>query len=128
MWENLAARRLQETAEEQRQAGKTLEEYAKENDMTVEQLVEEWKDKARLHVKRALLIREVFTKEKMQLTNQELNQELFAMAGEYEMEPEELLAALKKNNQVEELHFRSIARKVGNFLSEHANAKEVALA
>jgi trigger factor len=128
MWENLASRRLQETAEEQRQQGKTLEEYAKENDMTLEQLVEEWKDKARIHVKRALLIREVFTKEKMQLTNQELNEELFAMASEYEISPEELLALLKKNNQVEELHFRSIARKVGNFLAEHADAKEVAMA
>ncbi|HWA83371.1 MAG TPA: trigger factor [Fimbriimonadaceae bacterium] len=125
MWENLAARRLQETAEDQHKQGRSLEDYAKENGMTLEELVDNWKDKARIHVKRALAIREVFTKEKMTLNNQELNQELFAMAQEYEINPEDLLNILKKNNQIEELHFRAIARKVGDFLIEHADAKEV---
>jgi trigger factor len=128
MWEILAGRRLQETADEQREQGKSLEDYAKENDMTLEQLVENWREKARVHVKRALLIREVFTREKMTLSNQELNEELFLMAQEYEMQPEDLLGILKKNNQIEELHFRAIARKVGKFLSENSDAKEVAMA
>jgi trigger factor len=125
MWENLAARRLQETAAEQREQGKSLEEYAKENGMTLEELVENWKEKALIHVKRALLIREVFSKEKMTLSNQDLNHELFAMANEYEMQPEELLSILKKNHQMEELQFKAFARKVGNFLAEHADAREV---
>lgn len=124
MWEALANRRLQETAQEQGQKGKSMEEYAKDNGMTVEELVQAWQDKAKIHVRRALLIREVFTKEKMQLSNSELNKELFSMAEEYEMQPEELLNLLKKNNQVEELHFRSIARKVGDFLSQNSEQKE----
>ncbi|MFI5387018.1 MAG: trigger factor [Fimbriimonadales bacterium] len=128
MWENLAARRLQETADEQKKQGKSLEQYAKENGMEFDELVENWKEKARTHVKRALLIREVFTKEKMTLGNQELNQELYAMSQEFEMQPEDLHAILKKNNQMEELHFRAIARKVGDFLSEHAAAKEIVTA
>lgn len=128
MWENLAGRRLQETAEDQRKQGKSLEDYAKENGMTLEELVENWKEKAQIHVKRALLIREVFTKEQMKLNNQELNQELFAMAQEYEITPEDLLNILKKNNQIEELHFRAIARKVGDFLIEHADQKETVTA
>lgn len=128
MWEALAARRLQETAEEVQRQGKTFEDYAKENGMTVEELAEKWRENARIHVKRALLIREVFVREKMNLTNQELNQELFAMAQEYEMQPDELLALLKKNNQIEELQFRGFARKVGNFLSENADAKEAVTA
>jgi trigger factor len=126
MWESLASRRLQETAQEQRQKNVSMEDYAKENGMTVEELVQNWQDKAKLHVRRALLIREVFTKEKMQLTNQELNQELMLMSQEYEIAPEELLSLLKKNNQIEELHFRASARKVGDFLSKNAASKEPA--
>lgn len=128
MWESLASRRLQETAAEQQQKGKSLKDYAEENGMTIEDLTENWKEKALIHVKRALLIREVFTAEKMNLSNAELSQEVYAMAGEYEMQPEDLLAILRKNNQVEELHFRAIARKVSNFLIEHAETKEAALA
>lgn len=128
MWENIAARRLQETAMDQRQKGKTLEEYAKENDMTVEQLVENWKEVAHNEVKRAILIREVFTREKMKLTDYDLNNELYAMAAEYEIQPEELVNILKKNNQIEEIQFRSIARKVTDFLRDNAEVKEVAMA
>lgn len=124
MWETLATRRLQETAYEQNQKGKSMEDYAKDSGMTVEELIQAWQDKAKLHVRRALLIREVFTKEKMQLNNQELNLELVSMAQEYEVTPEELLGMLKKNNQIEELHFRAIARKVGDFLSTNAETKE----
>ncbi|RYZ58815.1 MAG: trigger factor, partial [Proteobacteria bacterium] len=56
MWETLADRRLRETAEEQQKNGKSLDEYAQENGMTVEELVEAWKERAKLEVQRALLI------------------------------------------------------------------------
>lgn len=128
MWENLANRRLQETAAEQQQQGKSIEDYAKEKGMTLEELTENWREKARIHVRRALLIREVFSRENMTLTQVELQQELFDMAREYEISPDELLAILKKNNQIEELHFRAIARKVGDYLSDNAKTTEVALA
>lgn len=128
MWENLAAQRLKEVVQEQEKAGKTLEEHAKENGMSMEEYVENWREKARTNVKRALLIREVFSKQKMTISNQELNQELFGMAQEYEMQPDELLNVLRKNNQVEELQFRAISHKVGDFLSENAETKEVAMA
>lgn len=125
MWEALAARRLQETAAEQQKQGKTLEQYAQENGMTAEELVNAWKSKAKTHVERALLIREVFTAEKMQVGNQELNQELFVMANEYGVEPEEMLNLLKQNEALDELHFRSISRKVGDYLLSSADVKEV---
>lgn len=123
MWEALATRRLQETAQEQNQAGKTLEQYAAENGMTVEQLVTAWNEKAKMHVERALLIREVFVAEKMQLSNQELNQELFAMAGEYQVQPDEMLKLLQQNQALDELQFRAISRKVGDFLESEATVE-----
>jgi trigger factor len=127
MWEQLAIRRLQETEAEQREKGKTLEEHAQENGMTLDELRQAWMDKAKVHVQRALMIREIFTREDMKLSNPELNQELVAMAGEYNIQPDEMLNLLKKNQAVEELHFRAISRKVADFLAEHADAKEVVL-
>lgn len=123
MWESLAERRLEETAEEQAKEGKSMEDYAKENGMTLEELIESWRQKAKLHVMRALVIRELFTREKMSLSNTDLNRELSMMAAEYEISPEEMLNLLKKNDAMEELHFRAISRKVSDFLIEHAEAK-----
>lgn len=126
MWEDLAARRLNETANEQARAGKTMEKYAEENGMTIDSLVEAWRTQAKLQVERALLIRDVFTKEKLQLTNRDLNAELNFMAEELGMEPKTLLSALQENNSVEELQFRAISRKVGDLLIEKAEKTEAA--
>ena len=121
MWESLADRRLRETAEEQNQNGKTLEVYAQENGMTVETLVEAWKERAKLEVQRALLIQTVYTSENMQIGNTELNGELAAMAQEYGVEPMEMVQTLQQNNALDELQFRALSRKVADFLLAHAD-------
>lgn len=126
-WEDIANRRLQETAEEQRGKGKTLENYAEENGMTLEGLINAWRERSALYIRRAFLIREVFTKEQMKLTSQELNLELNIMAQEYEVAPDEMLKSLQQNEALEELRFRAISRKVSSFLIENADIKEVAL-
>lgn len=121
MWETLADRRLRETAEEQQKQGKGLEQYAQENGMTVEGLVEAWKERAKLEVQRALLIQTVYTAEKMQIGNNELNQELVAMAQEYGVEPMEMVQTLQQNNALDELQFRALSRKVADYLLAHAD-------
>jgi len=126
MWEALAERRMRETADEQKKENKTLEMYAAENGMTMEQLKEAWNEKAKLHVERALMIREVFVAEKMELSTNELNDELYVMAQEYDIEPKEMWEMLQKNEAVDELHFRAISRKVANLLDEFAEATPVA--
>jgi trigger factor len=128
MWESVANRRLQELEAEQREKGKSLEEYAKEQGMTVEGLVEAWRNEAKLHVQRAVAVREIFSREKLKLNNNELNRELMAMAQEFETDPAELLNVLKKNNALDELHFRAIFRKVTDLLKENAKIREVAMA
>ena len=121
MWEALADRRLRETAEEQNRQGKSLDAYAQDNGMTVEALVEAWKDRAKLEVERALLIQTVYTKEEMQIGNEELNRELVAMAQEYGVEPMEMVQTLQQNNALDELQFRALSRKVSDFLLAHAD-------
>jgi trigger factor len=125
MWEPVAARRLNDIHAELSQHNKTVEDYAKENGMTVESLVEAWQQEAHMHVKRAVVIREIFAKEGMRLNNQDLNQELMEMANEYRIHPKELFETMKKNRSIHELEFRAIFRKVMDFLHEKANITEV---
>jgi trigger factor len=123
-WEDIANRRLSETQQEQQQAGKTLEEYAVESGMTLEGLIQNWREKAQLYIKRAFLIREVFVREKMSLTNEDLNLELMVMANEYNVEPKEMADLLHKNQALEELRFRAISRKVSDVLLAEAKIAE----
>jgi trigger factor len=122
MWEALADRRLRETAEEQAKERKSLEQHAQEQGMTLEEFVKAWQERAKFEVQRALVIQQVFAKEQMQLTNEDLNQELIYMAAEYNQKPPEMLKTLQENNALDELQFRSIQRRVRSFLLEQATA------
>jgi trigger factor len=124
MWESVASRRLQDLQQDVAQRGMTVEQYAQANGMTIEQLVEAWKQESKTHVMRAVVIRDIFVKEKMRLTNADFNNALTEMAREYDMEPESLFAALKKNRSLRELEFRAIFNKVIGFLNEHATIAE----
>ncbi len=126
MWEPIVAQRLNDIAREQKEAGKTLEQYAQENGMTPENLVDSLKVQAKMHIQRAIMIRDIFTKEQMQISNEELNAELREMAAEFGMPPLELLDILQKQNSLDELQFRTLSRKVTNFLAENAEAVEAA--
>ena len=124
MWEQLAERRIREVAQEQHEAGSSLQKYVEENGMTPEQYIEAWREKSKMYVQRALLIREIFSKEDMKLTEQDLTRELLVMAREYGTDPATLLDALRKANSLEEIHFRAISRRVSDCLSENADKKE----
>jgi trigger factor len=117
---SLAERRIRETAEEQHSKGKDFNEFIAEQGMTPETYVKAWQDRARLEVQRALLIQQIFTKENMTLGNEDLTRELYEMAFEFNVEPQEMFDTLKKNQALDELQFRSISRKVGGFLLENA--------
>jgi trigger factor len=125
MWESVAAQRMQDIAREQEERKLSLEEYAAQNGMTVQQLEEAQKNEAKIQVQRAVLVQRVFAAEKMTLTNTELNLELVMMAREFQMDPKALLNVLKKNEQIDELHFRATFRKVLQFLTENAEIAEV---
>lgn len=128
MWESVTERRLSDIAREQAQQGKTMEQYASEHGMTMEDLLKSWTDEAKMHVMRAVLIQEIFKKEEMKLSNQELNDELILMAREYRVQPDDLLRQLKKAQAFDELYFRATFSKVTAFLAEHAEKVEGAAA
>lgn len=80
-----------------------------------------------MHVERALVLNEVYKAENMKLADTDLQAELFEMAREFEVEADELLNMLKKNNALEELHFRALSRKVIDFLDSQSEAEAVAI-
>lgn len=123
-WEEIAQRRLSDTAQEAQQQNKSLDDYAKENGMTLEELIKAWEEKAQLYIKRAFLIREIFVAEQMQLTERDLQRELIEMAYENQIPTEEMFDYLKKAGSLEEVRFRAISRKVTDFLLDNADIKE----
>lgn len=125
MWESVANQRIRDIAQEQAKTAKTLEQYASQNNMTVDELVAAQQEEAKLHVIRAVLVQKVFEAEGMKLTNTELNTELLKMSREYNIAPQELLKALQKNKGLDELHFRAIFEKVTTFLRENAEIEEI---
>lgn len=121
MWESVANQRLRELAQEAQQQGKTIEDYAKSNGMTVDEMVEHWQHEAQIHVRRAVAAREIFAKERLRLTNEDLNQALIQMAMEYRVNPADLVQAMQKNKNFQELEIRGVFKKVMDFL--YANAE-----
>lgn len=126
MWLEVANQRLRETAEEQARQGKTLEDFAKANNMTVEALVEAMKNEARIQVERAVMVQKIFELEEMKLTDKDLSEQLMILAQDYNMEPKALLDTLRKNDNTKELHFGAMFRKVLQKLNTFAKITEEA--
>jgi len=124
MWEAVASRRLGEIQSDLQRQGKTLESYAQEVGMTLEQLVEAWRREAKAQVVRAVMVNEIFRREKLKLDQRYLSEELAAMAVEYGMKPQELFEALKKNRQLQQVEFRAVYRVVMEYLNKTSNIRE----
>ncbi|MBL8088186.1 MAG: trigger factor [Chthonomonas sp.] len=125
MWESVANQRLGELDQEARRNGKTIEEYAKENGMTLEEMVQNWQHEAKTQVQRAVVAQEIFAKEKMQLTNEDLNTALVQMAYEYQVPPAQIAEIMQKNKNFTELQIRAVFNRVVGFLNDNAEIKEV---
>lgn len=124
MWESVAQQRMQDYGRMLQERNKTLDDLAKESGQSLEELAENIRTESKLFVLRAQAIQEIFTKEDMKITDEDLNTELVHMSREYEIAPKELFEALQKNKSVQELVHRAINRKVMNFLNAHASVTE----
>jgi trigger factor len=125
MWESVANQRLNDIKEEVAEAGGTMEAYAEERGMTLDELAAKWREQAKLHVERAVVANHIFVREKMVLSNQDLTATLLRMAREYGVGPAVLFEHLKKNKNTTELQTRAIYRKVIEFLRDAARITEV---
>lgn len=128
MWESVANQRMNELAQQAQQQGTNLEEYAKANGMTIDEMLANWQQEAKAQVMRAVAAREIFGKEKLRLTNQDMNEMLIAMSYEYQMAPADLVKAMQKANNFRELEIRAVFKKVLDFLTTNATIAEAGAA
>ena len=124
MWEAVANQRLQELNNEANRGGKSLKDSSEERGMTLEEAIAFWQAEAKVQVQRAVIAREIFAKEKLRLSNEDLNQTLISMAMEYNVHPQALAEAMQKNKNFQELEIRAVFRKVLDFLLENATISE----
>lgn len=125
LWEDVARRKLSQVLADLREAGRTLEDYSKEQGMTAEEMIAAIENESKTQVLRAQLVNEVFTSEKLTITDQDLSAEVVRMAREFRMGPRELWNTLKKNNAQQEVNHQAIHRKVLGFLRSKAQVVEV---
>lgn len=126
MWEPIADQRIEEVAAEQKKEGKTIEDYVQEHGMTLDGLREAWRERAKVEVMRALVVREMYKQQDLKLENEDLSNELEDMARESGVTPKDMIRMLEQANAMNELQFRAISRKVRELLAAQANVKEMA--
>jgi trigger factor len=121
-WKGVAQRRLSEMAQELRGRNLSLEDYAKSQNMTPEDLQSALENEAKLHVERAVMIEQVFRKEEMQITDEEANAHLIDVLIQNQVTQDGASKFLKDYGaQVrEEVIYRTMHSKVLGFLAEHA--------
>jgi len=73
-----------------------------------------------------VVIQQVFAKEEMRLTNEDVTREILLMAEEYEVTPEEMVKMLQESKAFDEVQFRVVQRKVRELLYENAEFAEAA--
>ncbi|MBL8065777.1 MAG: trigger factor [Chthonomonadaceae bacterium] len=124
-WESVAAQRLQEMANELGKQQKSLEDYAKENGMTLEEFVTAQQTEAKTHVQRAVVIEHIFKNENMKIDNDDANRHFLQIAYENNVPQEQLTKFAKKFNAGirNEIVFRTMHAKVVEFLNEHSTAE-----
>ena len=117
-------------AQELRGRNLTIEDYAKSQNMTPEDLQAAVENEAKLHVERAVMIEQVFRKEEMQITDEEANAHLIDVLIQNQVTQDGASKFLKDYGaQVrEEVIYRTMHSKVLGFLAEHAEESAAAAA
>lgn len=81
---------------------------------------------AKERVKAMFLFQRIAQKEGIKVEQQEVAQQVMAMAQQYQMKPEKLVKELEKNNGFAEINERILSSKVLDFLQLNAKIEEVA--
>jgi len=81
---------------------------------------------AKERVKAMFLFQRIAQKEGIKVEQQEVAQQVMAMAQQYQMKPEKLVKELEKNNGFGEINERILSSKVLDFLQLNAKIEEVA--
>lgn len=106
-----------------RQQGMSLDLYAKYTGMTPDSLQENFKGQAETSVKSSLALDEIAKAEKIEATDEEVEEELKKLAEAYNMELDKIKEIMK--SQMDSFKAECVTRKTVKFLVDNAKVKEV---
>jgi trigger factor len=103
---------------------KTIQDYLKENKMTLEALKQDFLPKAERSLKRGFVIDTIAKKEGIEVTEEEVDERISAIAEGQNIDVTEMKLRLEKDGKIEDLKADIRIDKSLNFLLEHAEIKE----
>ena len=98
----------------------TLEEYAEQSNKTIDDIRTEQQIMARDMVRRSLVLQEIARREKLLVTNEDLNSMIDVLAAGNNMKPYKMKKELEKSGQINSLANRLFQEKIFSFLEENA--------
>lgn len=123
LWETVVEHRINEiayTAQKNNVSAESIIRQETGHD-NIENFIEELKKDAKTQVERAIVAREIFTKENLAITENDMTEALLGMCEDYKVDLKALYENLQRSNRMHEAQFRAIFSKVLQFLSETTN-------
>lgn len=123
-WESVAERRIADIEESLKSSEKGLEDYAKDQNMTLDEFKERVTNEAKLHVERATVIEKIFREQEMKITDDEANRHFLQIAQENDIPQDKLQTWAENVGSAlrEEILYRSMQCMVMEHLKEQASA------
>lgn len=127
MIDNRVEQMIQELALNMESRNLTIDDYLKFSNKTLDQVKEEYRKAAAANVRSDLVLDAVAEAEKVQVTPEDMNYEIYAMAQNFGADPKEVWKIISKEGRVSMLA-SSVARKkaAGIIISNAKGAKDAA--
>lgn len=125
-WEEVADRRLQEMDQELRRQNTDLVKFAENQGMTIDQFVAAQQEEAKVHVKRAVLVEQIFRREGLQITQNDVDRQFLQVAMENRIPEDQLEQFARQHGERirDEVVYRAMFAVVTQFLIDHAQVTE----
>ena len=117
---------IQELAMSMEGRGLKLEDYLKFSNKTVEELREEYKETAAGNVRTDLVLDAIAVEEKIEVTPDDMNREIFMMAQNFGANPQEVWDIIAKEGRVSMLAGSVARKKAARFIVDNAKGAEAA--
>lgn len=115
---------IQEMAMNLESRGLKLEDYLKFSNKTMESLREEYKANATENVRADLVLEAIAQAEKVEVTPEDMNMEIYMMAQQFGADPKEVMNIIVKEGRVAMLRNSVARKKAARFIIEQAKGAE----
>ncbi|MDO4582090.1 MAG: trigger factor [Bacillota bacterium] len=111
---------IADMGERMKQQGLTLEQYLEYTGMTMEKLRENYQPQAAFMVKRNLMLDAIIKAEDIQVSDEEVAEQIKVMAVQYWQPEDKMREMLEKNNALDDIRYSLQMQKATNLLTDSA--------